>query len=448
MQIKPLPASGALKKPILDHLKQYTPLLLAMMVSIMLHIVLANAYLPSFLKLYNDTFKQTPSYIETQLVLIKTPPKKVAPKQIPKPQPKSSKQATKNPIKMAKQSEVKRSPVVKKSHTTFIPVEIMTAKRDELQDQTPKIVPVENLVEANAKVAAAQNEIPGEVNTLAAESVSNDQDFVAPKFEEEPLPAPYQSIESRFDVYVAGETAESRGDVGDAMITFSADKQAYRLKSTIEPSGLAALLIPTLLQTSVGDIGPNGLVPSHYLYQFGDNENKKYIAQFDWAQQKVFMHSGKGDREAPLPSGAQDLLSFMYQFMFVPPLNDMSLVVTNGKRMSHYQYSFEGETVINTKMGAIKTLHIMRTDSDHDDKTELWLAVDYRYIPVKIRKVEQKKGKTYELIAREIKTDEGMMIGGDLAITEDGNDALPTLEAPTPNNTQTQPTQLNPFLNR
>lgn len=447
MQNKLSLTDGAIKRLVVDYLKPYAPMMVAVVASIILHIVMGNAYLPSLLKLYNDTFKQTPSYIQTQLVLKKTPPKKVAAKQIPKPQPDTSQKMIKNPIKTAKKSEVKRSPVIKKSYTTFIPVEIITAKRDALQDQTELVVPVDTVLDGTANAASAQNQVPGEVNTLAAESINHDADFVAPKFEDEPLPAPYHSIESHFDVYIAGESEQSRGVVGESVITFLADKQAYQLKSIIKPSGLAALFIPTLLQTSVGEMAENGLVPRHYLYQFGDQENKKYIAQFDWAQQKVLLHSAKGDSEVALPVGAQDLLSFMYQFMFVPPLNNMALSVTNGKRMSHYQYSFEGEEVIKTKMGNIKTLHIMRTDSDRDDKTELWLAVDYRYIPFKIRKVEQKKGKTYELVAREIKTDEGVMVGSDLASTEESN-ALPSNDSSAAKNTQAEPTQLNPFLNR
>ena len=43
----------------------------------------------------------------------------------------------------------------------------------------------------------------------------------------------------------------------------------------------------------------------------------------------------------------------------------------------------------------------MHTGGVEEDKTELWLALDYQYIPVKIRKTES-DNKVYELLATRI----------------------------------------------
>jgi len=102
--------------------------------------------------------------------------------------------------------------------------------------------------------------------------------------------------------------------------------------------------------------------------------------------------------------GTQDLLSFMYQFMFVPPLQTMQLSITNGRKLGVYDYSFEGEEIIATKMGNLNTIHILRSADEGDEKTELWLALDYQYVPVKIRKTE-KEGKVYELLVTSLKTE-------------------------------------------
>ena len=71
--------------------------------------------------------------------------------------------------------------------------------------------------------------------------------------------------------------------------------------------------------------------------------------------------------------------------------------------MTSYNYSFSGEENIVTPLGEIKTIHIFHESEDSDEKTELWLALDYQYVPVKIRKTE-KNGKVYELVANRINT--------------------------------------------
>jgi hypothetical protein len=105
-----------------------------------------------------------------------------------------------------------------------------------------------------------------------------------------------------------------------------------------------------------------------------------------------------------LPEGTQDLLSFMYQFMFVAPLQNMQISVTNGKKLGIYDYSFEGEEMVQTRIGNLNTFHILRRSAEGDDKTELWLALDYQHVPVKIRKTE-KEGKVYELLITSLKTE-------------------------------------------
>ena len=49
-----------------------------------------------------------------------------------------------------------------------------------------------------------------------------------------------------------------------------------------------------------------------------------------------------------LKEGVADMLSFMYQFMFVPPTEKMQLMVTNG-RLSYHNYVVVGEEILTTK---------------------------------------------------------------------------------------------------
>ena len=217
---------------------------------------------------------------------------------------------------------------------------------------------------------------------------------------------PYQYIETNFDVYTDKQPTLNSSVAGIAKITYQAMPkiERYQIKSIIHAKGLAALFVPDLLQTSDGYVTENGLQPMHYLYQFGNKKDKTFSADLEWESRKLTLHSENGDQQLDFEEGTQDLLSFMYQFMFVPPLQIMRLSITNGKKLGIYEYSFEGEEVISTKMGDLKTLHLLRMALEGEKKTELWLSLDYQYVPVKIRETD-KEGKVYEMLVNEIKTE-------------------------------------------
>jgi Protein of unknown function (DUF3108) len=210
----------------------------------------------------------------------------------------------------------------------------------------------------------------------------------------------YQYVETDFDV----RTKINGSAEGKAKITFNLiDSNHYQLQWLTEGKGIAALFFPGLLQVSEGFLIKTGLQPVSYLYQFGNKADKTRKASFDWKAKKVTLQTSDGVKIEDLTEGAQDLLSFMYQFMYVAPLHKMEIQITNGKKLAIYDYDFEGEENINTEFGEIKTLHIVHSGVDSDEKTELWLALDYQYVPVKIRKIE-KNGKVFELIATRINT--------------------------------------------
>ena len=210
----------------------------------------------------------------------------------------------------------------------------------------------------------------------------------------------YQYVETDFDV----RTKIDGSAVGKATITYNlTDGRYYQLKWLTEGKGLAALIFPDLLQTSEGLLTKTGLQPSQYLYQFGNKADKTRTANFDWLNKIITLQTAKSTQTADLGEGTQDLLSFMYQFMFVAPLQTMQIPITTGKKLAIYDYSFEGEVNITSALGELKTMHIVHSGGESDEKTELWLAIDYQYVPVKIRKIE-KNGDVVEMLATRINT--------------------------------------------
>ena len=209
-------------------------------------------------------------------------------------------------------------------------------------------------------------------------------------------PATY--VETDFRAY-------SGGTKGQVQVRYQVKPDgSYVLKSTMQVNGFAGLFFGALTQTSVGQVTDRGLKPLHYLYQYGNSESKARRASFDWAANQLTMEAGKRSITVGLTEGTQDLLSFLYQFMFVPPLESMQLNVTDGRRLRHFNYSFEGEEDVETDIGKLRSLHLGKSSGDTEEKTEVWLAIEYNYLPVKIRKTE-KDGTVIEQVATRIASD-------------------------------------------
>lgn len=201
---------------------------------------------------------------------------------------------------------------------------------------------------------------------------------------EEALPPPPTHVEIDYRILHKGSV------VGTERQAYRIDPNGrYTLTSVAEPKGLLALALSDLVQRSEGEVTEHGLRPSSYVYQYGKNPDKAQRATFDWVTYTVRMEAGGRTRTASVTDGVQDLMSFMFQFMFVPPLQEMHLSITNGKRLKTYDYGFEGEEDLSTAIGTLHCMHIVKSSGDGEEKAEAWLAVDYHYLPVKIRKTEE-----------------------------------------------------------
>ena len=181
------------------------------------------------------------------------------------------------------------------------------------------------------------------------------------------------------------------------------ENNQYSIKNEVEAKGFVSLFYwNKLVQTSDGVATPEGLKPKNYHYQFGSKIDNYAI--FDWESKKIITTISGKTSEFDMLEGSQDMLSFMYQFMFEPPLTKMKIFITNGKNYKPYDYSYIGEEIIETEMDKILTMHIAKFNYNNEERIDLWLAKDYRYLPVKIRKTE-KDGSILDQTAKKIETE-------------------------------------------
>ena len=189
--------------------------------------------------------------------------------------------------------------------------------------------------------------------------------------------------------------------VGAAKTTYLLEQDNhYSIRNEVEAKGFVSLFYwNKVVQTSDGLITPDGLRPINYHYQFGSKIDN--LAVFDWESKKIIITVNGNKSEIEMQEGSQDMLSVMYQFMFEPPLTKMKLYVTNGKNYKPYDYAYVADEIIETDVDKIETMHIAKFNYTNEERIDLWLAKDYRFIPVKIRKTE-KDGSILDQSAKKI----------------------------------------------
>lgn len=206
-------------------------------------------------------------------------------------------------------------------------------------------------------------------------------------------PAP-RAVSAYYDVFRNGMHVAEISD------TFEAKDGGYRIASETRPVGLLALFVRDPLRVvSSGELTASGLRPRRFEGKRSEDDPRKARADFDWqAERLTITHRGKTDT-LRLPPATQDLLSAMYQFMFLEygTLQRYELAMTNGRKLARYLYRVERDVEIETPLGRMTTLHFVRQRAPDEGGIEIWLAPQYRHLPVRLR-IEEEDGSRYEQV--------------------------------------------------
>ena len=197
--------------------------------------------------------------------------------------------------------------------------------------------------------------------------------------------------------------------VGKATQSWKVETDTYLLASDAETTGLVDFFRPQRLRyLSQGKLTPQGLQPEKFLTsrtRRGLTEAAE--ARFDWGAGSLTFGNTGTPRSVALPAGSQDLISFIYQMSLVPPQPGRFRVpVTNGSRFETYDVEVLGEEDIDTPLGTLKTVLVKQVRRAGAESLEIWLAAEYRYLPVKIRFLDREGNPSGEQIVNEIRISE------------------------------------------
>lgn len=197
-------------------------------------------------------------------------------------------------------------------------------------------------------------------------------------------------------VELSYEVAHNGSSVAQVAHRLHHDGRVYELTETWSGKGLYALL-GSARRTSRGTIAPDGLQPVEYRDERTGRRTAR--ARFDW-QARTATLQYKGDpRVLALPSDASDRLAFLFDFAFSPPPNgEISFHLLDGRGKSRHVYAVDRTERLTTPAGQFEALKLVRRTDD--ERTEIWLAVERSYLPLRVRVIEKDGGRFDQVVTR------------------------------------------------
>ena len=186
-------------------------------------------------------------------------------------------------------------------------------------------------------------------------------------------------------VEIAYEVARNGSVVAEVSERLEHDGKTYRLQETWRGKGLYALR-GEAVRTSRGNVAADGLRPR----QFEDKRTGRDAQRVDF-----------DPAAATATLRQQDRLSFVWTFAFAPPAAAAAVSVADGRRVSEYVYQPAGRERLKTPAGEFDALKLAkRRDGPQERATEIWLAADRGYIPLRILVIEKDGTRLDQVAAR------------------------------------------------
>jgi hypothetical protein len=202
---------------------------------------------------------------------------------------------------------------------------------------------------------------------------------------------------------------EVEHNVGQVVQSWEAGDGTYKLASDAVTTGIVEFFRPQRLRyMSRGRITAQGLRPDSFLMsrtRRGQTEAAR--ARFDWNARSLVYGNAREEKNAALAAGAQDVMSFIYQLALIPPSpGRFPLAITTGFRFETYEIEVRSEERIETPIGTLRALPVRQKPTPGEESIEVWLAAEYRYLPVRIRYYDRDGKPTGEQVVSEIRLSE------------------------------------------
>jgi hypothetical protein len=249
-------------------------------------------------------------------------------------------------------------------------------------------------------------ETVADAKAVAAGPTAFDDPPAVPRAEE---PALARSLPNKGTIVYTLTFGRDGFNVGRAVQSWEVGAGRYRLASDAETTGIVDIFRPQRLRwLSQGRITRQGLRPEAFLVsRTRRGQTEAAEARFNWAEGSLTYGFASDRASVALAAGTQDIMSFVYQLGLAPPApGRFRLPITTGSRFEIYEIEVRSEENIETPLGTIRALPVKQERRPGAESIEIWLAADYRYLPVKIRYFDRDGNPAGEQLASEIRVSE------------------------------------------
>jgi Protein of unknown function (DUF3108) len=212
-------------------------------------------------------------------------------------------------------------------------------------------------------------------------------------------------IDYNFLIHYKGTMA----DVARTAQTWEAVGNTYRIESKSVPLPITRMLSSYGAHDyqSSGQVTEAGLVPLKFASKEVRPRNTlESGAQFDWDKQTLQFGRNDEPKSAALPAGSQDVVSFMFQLSLAPPPRGrVQMPITTGRVFETYELEVLDEEILETPMGPLRVLPVKRVPRPGLEGITVYLATEYRHLPVRVLHFKRDGTPGGEIIATAIRVE-------------------------------------------
>jgi hypothetical protein len=194
-------------------------------------------------------------------------------------------------------------------------------------------------------------------------------------------------------------------NVGRTVQSWEIGDTSYQLSSSSETTGLAALFRSYQLDyQSTGQVTADGLRPEMFSARRGPAGEQRNVARLDWTEGVIAFEDAPLARVSKLPPQAQDLLSFVFQLGLKPLVPGQEhVLITNGAKLESYTLDIGPAETLQLPFGTVEAVPVRKVRERGEEGIEIWLATQYRYMPVRVRFIDREGNVAGEQLATEIR---------------------------------------------
>jgi hypothetical protein len=166
----------------------------------------------------------------------------------------------------------------------------------------------------------------------------------------------------------------------------------YRSETNV--TGLASIFRnDRIIEASTWQLNDGKIVPKLYEYQHtGTKRQRNVTVTFDWEQNEITNSVNGSTWKMPTTDGMLDKLLYQFSIMLDLQAGKSSLIYTIADGGTEKTYLFEllGEEVIDTPLGDLHTIKLIRRRADDRNNRQsiFWSAPALGYLPVKLEDVD------------------------------------------------------------